>query len=358
MLRLLLLNALLVSAMACPPATAEPMPDHYVPALKRIFMASQAPGMVASIVAGDRTFTIGFGSTSADNSAAPNEDTLLHLNSLSKLMTGQILAASAARNLIALSDPLQRFAPVGRTLSNASITIRDLLVHTSGMARDVPQSVWRTDAPREGRWAWLEATPLRRPPGRVAEYSNAAYLFLGDALEQATHLPYASLLRRDFSAPLQLSDTTLAPTPGQCRRLLSRGRSSCPPADSTAASSGIYSTTKDMARWLRALMSARPGTVLYTTRQDLVTRHDLQALVALDFAGRADAIAWGWLRMSIAGENVLQKTGGGSDTMNYVIMSPKKQKALFITASRMDLAMLRRLTRSANKLMVELVSAP
>jgi D-alanyl-D-alanine-carboxypeptidase/D-alanyl-D-alanine-endopeptidase len=89
--------------------------------------------------------------------------------------------------------------------------------------------------------------------------------------------------------------------------------------------------------------------------QDIVTRQELKAMHGLDFAGRADAIGYGWLRMEIAGMAVLQKTGGGAKTMNYLIMSPGRRRALFVTVSRMDIDMLRQLTRSSNALMANIL---
>jgi D-alanyl-D-alanine-carboxypeptidase/D-alanyl-D-alanine-endopeptidase len=86
-----------------------------------------------------------------------------------------------------------------------------------------------------------------------------------------------------------------------------------------------------------------------------VQRSALGAVRTLDFAGRAEALGWGWVFIRTGRHTVLQKTGGGVRTMNYIILSPQKQRALFITVSRMDMEMLRRLTREANALMVQIL---
>jgi CubicO group peptidase (beta-lactamase class C family) len=123
----------------------------------------------------------------------------------------------------------------------------------------------------------------------------------------------------------------------------------------TAASWGLYATPADVSLWLQALMTAPAGTSMHRSLQDLVTRRELKAMRGLDFAGRADAIGYAWLRMEIAGRAVLQKTGGGAKTMNYLIMSPGNRRALFVTVSRMDIDMLRQLTRAANALMANIL---
>jgi len=53
---------------------------------------------------------------------------------------------------------------------------------------------------------------------------------------------------------------------------------------------------------------------------------------------------------------VLQKTGGGH-FMNYVIIAPTERKALFLTVTRVDIEMLRRLTKQTNALMRDLFHA-
>jgi hypothetical protein len=98
-------------------------------------------------------------------------------------------------------------------------------------------------------------------------------------------------------------------------------------------------------------MQARPGSPLHLSLQPVVHRSALAGVRTLDFAGRAEALGWGWVVIRVGGHTVLQKTGGGVRTMNYIILSPEKRRALFITVSRMDIEMLRRLTRGANGLM-------
>jgi D-alanyl-D-alanine-carboxypeptidase/D-alanyl-D-alanine-endopeptidase len=340
-------------------AHADPIPARYVPALRSMFVATQAPGMVAMVVDGERTYVAGFGRTNPDDANAPGEHTFVRLNSLSKLMTGEVLASLVDAHAIRLNDTLQQHAPAGGRVpvkrNDPPITIRDLVIHTSGLARDVPTSVWQAASPKVARWDWLGRTTPLRAPGSTAEYSNAAWLFLGDAMERATRERYPVLLNQIVLMPLHLAETTLTPSPAQCARMLAAPDVRCEPMTATAASWGLYTTPTDVSLWLQALMNAPAGSSLHHSLQDLVTRRDIRIMRGLDFAGRADAIGYGWLRMEIAGRAVLQKTGGGARTMNYLIMSPGNGRALFVTVSRMDIDMLRQLTRTANGLMANIL---
>ena len=353
-------------ALSTPSRGSEPMPARFVAPLQQIFVRAQAPGMIATIIDGDRVYVLGLGRTRSDRPAPPDENTLVHLNSLSKLMAGQILAGLLAQNTVALGDRLQRFAPTGRRVPRypgaRALTIRDLVTHVSGIKRDLPLSIWKAPgSPKQARWAWFERAPLQHEPGRVAQYSNAAYLLLGDAMEKASGQSYADLLIQFVSGPQQLSDTTLRPTPSQCARLLSArtgGDAECAANDTTGASWGVYATSKDIARWMQAHIKAGQGSLLAETQRPLVNRTGLKSLIALDMAGRTEAIGYGWLHMKLGEATVLQKTGGGSATMNYLILSPEKKKGLFITVSRMDIEMLRGLTKAANSLMSGFLNAP
>lgn len=359
MLRSVCLKFLAATVLLALPAHAAPMPARYRAPLEKMFDAAQAPGMVAMIVAGDDVMVQGFGRTSPSDPSPPNDRTLVRLNSLSKLMAAEVLASLVEARAIRLDDTLQAHAPAGGRVPTQrgaqQITIRDLVSHTSGLLRDVPPSVWSSASPRAARWDWLARSRPLHAPGQVAEYSNAAWLFLGDAMEQATHDTYPALLTRIVTRPLQLADTTLAPSPAQCARLMAPDRAPCDSMGPMAPSWGVYSTPADVARWQQALWAAAPGTAMNRSLLGLTSRGDLKEMRGLDFAGEAKAIGWGWLQMDMEGRLVLQKTGGGGRTMNYLIMSPSEKRALFITVARMDIDMLRQLTRRANLLMADIL---
>ena len=333
------------------------MPRALESGLADIFMRAKAGGMVAVAIDGDRTYFAGFGAARAGARERPDERALVRINSLTKVMTGEVLAALIAEGRIGLDDPLQRYAPDGRNVparaDARAITLRDLAAHTAGLPRDFPRSL----GPAE-RWRWLEHARLLRPPGRVAQYANTAYMFLGDALETASTQPMSALLAKYVTAPLALGDTTLTPSAEQCARLMTgRATHDCTDTRIIGAMGGLYSTAHDMARWMHAQATAAQGSPRWLAQQPLVTRGELERLIALDFAGEADAVAMGWLRMRLGGETVLQKTGGGGGFMNYVVIAPARGRGIFITVNRADIEMLRKLTMRTNALMRRFLAA-
>lgn len=346
-----------------PTFAGEAMPAPYAKHLQSTFRQARAPGMVAVVVKGERSYFAAFGQANAGNDAAPTAASLLRLNSLSKLMAGEILARLVGQQRITLDRPLQVFAPPGRSVPafhrSRAITLRDLATHVSGLPRDLPSSL--AQVTRGERWNWLERIRPLRPPGSTAQYSNAAYMFLGDAMVSATGSGYATLLATHVTTPLSLHDTTLAPTAEQCVRLMSGGHSddrACSPAVETAATAGVYSTASDMARWLQATLNAKPGSPQASALTPLVNRSELKRLIAMDMAGRIQAIGYGWLHMRLGTVPVVQKTGGGGGFMNYVVLAPSRKLGIFITVTRTDVEMLRRIAAQTNALMTELAAAP
>jgi D-alanyl-D-alanine-carboxypeptidase/D-alanyl-D-alanine-endopeptidase len=347
---------LLWAAALASPARAEPMPSDLARGFDEIFRRAQVTGMVAAVVDGERTYVAGFGRARAGRAGRPDGRTLVRINSLTKVMTGEVLANLVAEHRVALGDPLARYAPPGRLVPARAgagpITLLDLAAHTSGLPRDNPPGL-----SADGRWTWLGRWKPARGPGRIAQYSNAAYMFLGDALERASGESTADLIGKYVTAPLGLADTTFAPSAEQCARLMTNGTTThpCRPTFDIAAMGGLYATADDMSLWLRAHLDAAKGSARDATQRPLVRRANLDRMIALDFAGPVDAVAMGWLVMRLDGTYALQKTGGGGGFMNYAILAPEKRKAIFVTVSRVDIEMLRRLTIRTNRIMRRLM---
>jgi len=121
-----------------PPLTLSPDAENRVAAL---FAASQAPGMVVTVVQGDAAAMRGFGRLSPTDPRVPDGATLVRLDSISKLLTAELLAKLVVAHKLALTDPLTRFAPPGwATKDPPSITLIQLATHTSGLPRSDPMA--------------------------------------------------------------------------------------------------------------------------------------------------------------------------------------------------------------------------
>jgi serine-type D-Ala-D-Ala carboxypeptidase/endopeptidase len=121
------------------------------------------------------------------NSCPPAAMALLRLGSITKVFTGEVLAALVNSGKVRLTDPLTRYAqgaPVP-SFGERQITLLDLATYSAGLPRDAPHDPSEPDLtwPRRAElWDWFSKYQLQWAPGSVAAYSNAGFSLLADAL--------------------------------------------------------------------------------------------------------------------------------------------------------------------------------
>ncbi|MGC0154538.1 D-alanyl-D-alanine-carboxypeptidase/endopeptidase AmpH [Chromobacterium vaccinii] len=356
----------LAAAKAAPaePQTAEQKIDHYA---SQIFRNSRAVGMTMVVVNKQQALQRFYGQTRPGSRQLPDTDSVLRIASISKTMTGEVLASLAQDKRVKLDDPLQKYAPRGLALPSTEqpITLLNLASHTSGFPREMP-GVKPEDTPvfvwpdQQQRWQWLSASKARFAPGLRAQYSNLAFDFLADALAAATGRPYAALLREKVTVPLGMRDTTFSPNPGQCARLMEGyGASPCVDTSAASGSGGIYSTPRDMQRWLQDLVHPQNEARRQLRDQTFhmyFKRDDLRSLRGMDVAGKADELGLGWIRMlpTPNSPEIIQKTAGGGGFIGYVAIAPKNDVAVWVGLTRSGGTHYQNMSDGVNKLVAEL----
>lgn len=105
-------------------------------------------------------------------------------------------------------------------------TLRHLLQHRAGVRdygslKAYHDAVARNDIPwsRERLLEAVDADRLDFPPGASWAYSNIGYMFVREAIEEATGLPLAVALRELVLEPSQASSARLSMTPSDFREL-------------------------------------------------------------------------------------------------------------------------------------------
>lgn len=367
-----MVTGLVMPATTC--ATELPLEQTITSASTSMFAKSGAPGMVIAIVRGDTLIIQGYGETQKGNGQQPSPHSLLRLGSISKVLATDLMVKLADAGKLHLSDPLQKYAPLGNKVPHQNgappITLLSLATHTSGLPRSVdgkapeqaPPFAWPDKATR---WNWLSRQAPISSVGQAALYSNAAYDLLADAIAVAGKKPYDQLLRENLTAPLGMRDTTATPTEIQCERLMigpgnvSIGQ--CADTRATAGSGGMYSTAADMGIWMQYLLgvtheeSASQQAIaqaIYVQRQALVS------VSGLDLAGPASGLGLGWVLLAPTNDSpaILQKTGGGGGFMSYMALVPGRRIGIFVAVTKVDLDMFAALTRAVNNLAASLYS--
>jgi len=173
-----------------------------------------------------------------DSHSPMPKDALFRIASMTKPVTALGIMMLAEEGKLSVDDPVEKHLPEFRgqmlvaekskdsvTLKKPSrpIAIRDLLTHTSGMARefapgfaDLYEKRNRTLA--EGVVAFSQR-PLEFEPGVKWAYCNPGIDTLGRVIEVLSNIPYEEFLRRRIFEPLGMQDTTFYPSPAQLGRL-------------------------------------------------------------------------------------------------------------------------------------------
>ncbi|HEX8423767.1 MAG TPA: serine hydrolase [Pyrinomonadaceae bacterium] len=139
-------------------------------------------------------------------------ETIYDLASLTKpLVTGLISARLFERGELELDRAVAAYLPeFASQREKASITVRHLLTHTSGLPAWLPLRI-TTGNRRERVLETIAATALRYPTASRVVYSDLGFITLGLLLEKISGAPLDELAQREIFRPLELERTFFKP---------------------------------------------------------------------------------------------------------------------------------------------------
>ncbi|AQA21582.1 beta-lactamase family protein [Rhodococcus sp. MTM3W5.2] len=262
-------------------------------------------------------------------------DASFEIGSITKAMTGMLLADAIDRGEVAEGTRLVELLPV-RGSGVAAVTLGDLAGHRSGLprlssrTRDALGAAIAVAARRDpcradldGLLAQARAAALG-PPGRMA-YSNLGGALLGQALAAAAGSGYAVLLTERLLAPLGMIDTYPPVTrkgirPGALTGYDQRGRPTGPwTMNAAAPAGGVRSTPADMARFARAVLDgSAPGISAVAPRWDT------------DGDGR---IGYGWLTNRVGDRTVTWHNGATGGFASMLALDRDRRRAVLVLSN-------------------------
>ena len=141
--------------------------------------------------------------------------------SITKTFTATAVLQLRDEGSLRLDDPAVRWIPELRRVASPhgpieDLTIRRLLMHTSGLQGEVP---WQ-DTDRfwlytpEAMIEVLHLAHVRTPAEVDHKYSNFAYELLGVVVERVAGRPYTEQVRDGILGPLGMARHDLDPRPG------------------------------------------------------------------------------------------------------------------------------------------------
>ncbi|GAA2684557.1 hypothetical protein GCM10010412_071000 [Nonomuraea recticatena] len=243
--------------------------------------------------------TAGVGTTQVSGGRAVDHRTPFEFGSITKPMTGMILADMAKKGELAPRTTVGEIFP-DRTFRDpgiAAASLEELASHRSGIP-SIPASVSSTAVlgslvggnPYQGQSARDVVDDVARSVatgrGEIA-YSNLGFALLGQALAAKAGTTYDDLLRRRILDPLDLRDTDLVSDPrdlpsGRAHGYLTSGHEAAPWSSDGYAPTGAggWTTSADLARFVAAVLDGTaPGADATRSRWNIA---------------EGDTIGYGW----------------------------------------------------------------
>lgn len=339
-------------AQAAPPADI----DAYV---AKTMQAFGPPGLSLAIVEDGKTVLAkGYGIRELGGKARADEHTLFPIGSCTKAFTAATLALLVDDGRIAWDDKVIDRMPGFRMYdpyATAEMTVRDLLVHRSGLGLGAGDLLWLGGSDYS-RKELVERLRYIKPATSFRSgyaYDNVLYTVAGQLVEDVSGMSWETFTEKRLLRPLGMKDTTVAH--GAARKVRNRASlharlqgplrgvgpievlkqgESLLESGNTSPAGSIYSNAVDMAQWMKVQLAqgALPdGKRLFSEKQvremwtGVVVEPADASPPLLDLRKPNFSLyALGWSEQDYRGHKVIIHTGGVFGGAAIVVLLPEK----------------------------------
>jgi CubicO group peptidase (beta-lactamase class C family) len=275
----------------------------------------------------------GYGYRDATSKTPNDEHTIFQLGSITKQFTSAVILKLQEEKKLSVSDKLSKYFP-GYPKGD-SITIRQLLTHTSGIFNYTNNGEFMKNeitkpATREKMLALFKDKPLDFSPGTGWNYSNSGYLLLGYIIEDITKMTYEQAVRKYIFTPLRMTHSGFDFTDLKTKEkatgyfnLDQKENTAAPIVDSSVSFSAgaIYSTTGDLFLWHKALQN---NTILSKEQQEMA------------YTPVKNNYGYGWGIDSIDGKRRVSHGGGIPGFVTNISRVPQDDICIVLLSNASD----------------------
>jgi serine-type D-Ala-D-Ala carboxypeptidase/endopeptidase len=207
-------------------------------------------------------------------------DGRFEIGSMTKTLTGIVVAALVDDGIVALDDEIGRWLDAG---PNADITIGQLATHTSGLPRLSPNHTVGAADPYDFLTAEIAEHELRSTPGGPRgvewDYSNFGFQVLSLAVQRAAGIAFGSLLEQRIFGPLGMTCSGITGHGGGSRiHGTVQGSPIGPWTHHLWGAGGVESSAQDMARYLSACLTPPDSALGHAIRVAQQPHHRIDPL--------------------------------------------------------------------------------
>jgi CubicO group peptidase (beta-lactamase class C family) len=222
---------------------------------------------------------VGYADVSKKVKATP--DTRYRVASMSKMFTAVAILQLQEQRKLSINDKVSKYLPAFKEKALEGLTIKNFLMHTSGLIRDAG-SYWDDDDFPHSIPKTKHQMILKK--GTQFKYSNYTFGLLGEVIEKVSGMPYEDYVRKFIIRPAGLKNTYPDLVP-EAKKHLATGYSRYMPGERRThfkhcktnayiSATGFISTTGDISRFLsnvfgfstsKSCLSARSRDLLLKT---------------------------------------------------------------------------------------------
>ena len=182
--------------------------------LRALAVEHDVPGASLAVLHDERVTAAAHGLLNVETGVEATTDSLFQIGSVTKPYTATVAMRLVEQGRLSLDRPLRELLPELRLADErvaATVTLRHLLTHTSGIAGDFFPDTGSGDDALERYAEQCADLGQDLPIGVTMSYSNSGYVLVGRAIERATGLSWDAAMRELLFEPLGLRRTvTLA----------------------------------------------------------------------------------------------------------------------------------------------------
>jgi CubicO group peptidase (beta-lactamase class C family) len=195
---LILCNAAypLSCAQSQPETASDPDPARVEQMLRRQMKQMLIPGLQVAVVHHGKIVLLGaYGIANVEDSVPVTNQTVFPVHSITKAFAGVAIMQLVEAGKLDLSSPVSQYLD-GLPDTWRSITIRQLLTHTSGLPDIWDYDSRMIDSDDGVAWAKVLAMPLHFAPGERFEYIQTNYILLGKIIDKISGEPFAQFIAK------------------------------------------------------------------------------------------------------------------------------------------------------------------
>jgi CubicO group peptidase (beta-lactamase class C family) len=307
-----------------------------IDALFADYARPNVPGASVVVIRDSKVlYSHAYGLADVEAHTAATTATNYRLASVTKQFTAMSILILADRGKLSLEDSLTKFF-ADYPAYGKSITVRQLLTHTSGLLEYedlIPTSRTAQVKDRDVLDLLKHQDRTYFAPGSAWRYSNTGYAHLAMIVEKVSGMAFAAFLKQNIFDPLHMSQTVafedgISTVPHRAFGYSQRGgafeRTDQSLTSAVLGDGGIYSSVDDLFRWDQAL---------YTTQ--LVRAETLQlAFTSAVANGKPTNYGFGWEIGEFHGIKTVRHGGSTIGFRTNILRIPDRKFTVIVLANR------------------------